>query len=368
MGWGYACGVATLFDQPEDWQPPARESVPVLAWVDAGQVGLLGVLAKMAGLRVVGVGGPWQGRGSGQESPELGELGWEACGDFRRAIVEREAKLVLVMSGGSLESERGGVADDEGVRERATEAGAVVLSLPAVMRAMAPERPMRSPGSVYQVPLFVRSPMMGDLREVLGALGRVRSLVAHFRCGAAHGVVGGRFFDAMTLAHVLLGEPEQVDAAVVGPGGGVAGVKVSAAGFDELRGDVLCTLRYIGGHAASIAASDCGGRWSRGFTIVADGGVVRATDRGFEVLDHEGKTIDAGGRQANTVGTGGGSDGAAVIAASIIRMTDPRTPDGEVFDAEAVLASCHAAALSARTGQGESPATMRHVRGAVRGR
>lgn len=362
----------SLFDQPEDWQPPVRESVPVVAWMDSAQAGLLGVLSRMAGLRVVGVAGPWQSRGSGQEEPDLASLDCPAIEEFPKAVTASGAKLVLVLSGASLDGGQACVADDAELRERVAETGALVLSLPPVMKPTPSERPMRAGGGAYQIPLFVRSPMMDDLREVLATMGSVRSLVAHFRGLPEHGPVSGRFFDAMALAHALFGEPEQVDAAAVRAGGGHAGTVLarghSAAAFEELRGDLLCTLRYTGGHAASIAASDHGGRWSRGFTIVADGGVIRATDRGFEVTDHQGKTIDSGdasGRQANTSGAGRGvhADAVAVMASALVRLTDARLSGSEVFDAEAVLASCRAAALSARTGQGESPATMRHMQG-----
>ncbi|MGP1347427.1 MAG: hypothetical protein ACTS3F_12285 [Phycisphaerales bacterium] len=375
--------MASLFDQPAEWEPPVRESVPTVVWCDRAQFPLVRRLEKMCGLRLLGVAGSWQyrataedgGEGAGGDGDEGGGVPGEMLDDVRRAVVEREARLVLALSSAPIDAmgdgSAGSAGDDEDLRAAAARSGAVVLSLSPITRLMGAERGVRQPGSAVQIPLFVRSPMMGDLREVLAHSGSVRSLVAHFRCGRGMSPASGRLFDAVSLAHAVLGEPEQVDAVCV-PAVGSGGVRGSVAGsFAELRGDVLCTLRYTGGHGASVAVSDCCGRWSRGFTITTDEVVVRATDRGFEVLDHSGKTIDSGGRHANTTATGlagrgpqdPNADAAAVIGAAIIRLTDPHGVMGEVFDAEAVLATCQAAALSARTGQGESPATMRHVRG-----
>jgi hypothetical protein len=113
--------------------------------------------------------------------------------------------------------------------------------------------------------------------------------------------------------------------------------------------------------------SDQAGRWNRSLMLVGPGGRIRVYDDGFEWVAPDGARVDASralgaSRASDAVGSaaGGAAPGrsAAVIAEALERYLGGREGTVPPLDSGRVLAMAGAALLSARTGEGESPATI----------
>ena len=113
---------------------------------------------------------------------------------------------------------------------------------------------------------------------------------------------------------------------------------------------------------ASIIASDQGGRWNRTTTLVGPKGRLRIFDDGFEWIGPDGAKVDQSRRATRKRGSDPDVPHAvAAIADSLSRMLDAGAPDPGPSDHAAILAAGQAALLSARTGQAESPATIKRM-------
>ena len=173
-------------------------------------------------------------------------------------------------------------------------------------------------------------------------------------------MLGARLFSACDLVVSLLGVPELVDAAYARP---VPGRPLHALPGDSLRGltgDMTLNLRFPDGRACGILASDHAASWSRSLRLLGDAGEIRADDAGFTWLDAEGTTIETW-RHPERNAEHTQCDGLDEIAAAITAMLAPVSPDEQRIEPASVLNVTQAALLSARTGQAESPETMRKI-------
>ncbi len=125
-----------------------------------------------------------------------------------------------------------------------------------------------------------------------------------------------------------------------------------------------------------MVCSDRAGRFEHLLTIIGPGGRIRVFNDGFEWTDARGRKIDesrrAGARRTSTLRkpaidqSDTPSPGASVIVEQVQRVMDlgaaalGGTP---IVRYPEVLAMAQAALLSARTGEGERPATLLRMAG-----
>lgn len=338
--------------------------VPTLVWLDEPQLELARSIADLARLRFVRAGS--SSRAGSQTI--AASLDADPFDDLRAAIASASAEegdpieLVLLLSPGPFGSE--GIDADaqavqaarsRGVRVISIEpvpASALVLAAGSWTRARHGTTPLEA---IHTVPLIRRSAVFRDATEVLQDFGGVRTLAVEAMCAAHEGSLGARLYSAMELIYDLMGEPELIDAAYAWPGAASSLHMLPGDSLRELHGDLTANIRFADGRIASIVASDRAGRWSRRATLINASGRLTLGESSWVLVRSDG-TEDRGrdlGSEAPLA--------AAAIADAVSRRLDPATPDDPPTDAPVVLAMCQAALLSARTGQGESPETIRRM-------
>jgi hypothetical protein len=200
--------------------------------------------------------------------------------------------------------------------------------------------------------------------EVIAQLGTIRVISVESMCGHGQQSLGARLYDACMACVWLMGIPDRVDAAYasrpIGPGRGVHALPGHT--LRGLSGDMTANLRYADGRCASIVASDRAGRWHRSLTLLGDNGRLRVYDDGFVWYGTDGRVVDSSREESRIRGAAAGeksSDGfVRAVVDQIERAMDTRAPAEPPMDVPGVLATAGAALLSARTGEGESPATL----------
>lgn len=218
------------------------------------------------------------------------------------------------------------------------------------------------------------------LREQFGA---VRSAVVQCLGAPADGSLGARLFDAMDIVQLFLGEPESIDASYTGPTPDASRPVYPLPGdtLRNLHGDLTANLRFSAGRAAALAASDQAGRFETLVTLIGPAGRIRIYNDGFEWTDPHGEKLDesravAAKRPRATTRKPRGAAAAEVPAVATLPPPPPLSPCGSALVQQIrrlvelgpaatagqnyarVLSMAQAALLSARTGEGESPATM----------
>jgi hypothetical protein len=364
----------------------------LLVWLDPEQVPLVRAAVEAAGLDIVAAGSPRTGR-SGEVAARLAEGtggSVEAADDLRAALASGRWDAAFLAAPGSF----GALADAQSGDREALRAcrsrGAIVAALepiPASALQLADGQWLEDGDAaadggaepVHLVPLARAAGPWLSATEVMADFGPVRTLVLEAWCRPHEGSLGARLLDAMDLALSVLGEPEGIDAAYVWPGTSAGGPSGGGGGGlrrlpgDSLRGlqgTLTANLRFADGRAACLALSDHGARWGRTITLLGPGGRLRIYDDGFEWIDPEGVRAHA------SRGIGAGRPGperaqpesrsAAVLAEALGNMLGSAAGGHDrrrqaPLDLRRALAMAGAALLSARTGEGESPDTIRKM-------
>jgi hypothetical protein len=194
-------------------------------------------------------------------------------------------------------------------------------------------------------------------RFALGTDLGARSAWVESVCGTHEGTLGTRLWDAFETLRALLGEAESVSAVYAAPSGPGASASSPGETLLGLSGTVAVTLRFAGGIAGSVLASDQASAWRRTANVVGPEGRLTLSDAGFTWHDAGGGLIDSGGEVSACV------TAADVISTDLARALDASAASDLPSDPVAVLAMTQAALLSARTGQAESPTTIRRMMG-----
>jgi predicted dehydrogenase len=338
--------------KPGSRTPVTKQRRPTLAWLSPAQAGLAGEIAEQAGLRLDLVGCSGADRPGG--ATELARtLDATPTDDLRSALASSSIEIVLIGSITPDECEHTLLAPDalRGLEQR----GVRVFSMaPPPGRIGDPGQGFGSgPGPIEMVPMLRHSPGFQAALTALEAFGSIRTVAISARCGLTSGTLGARLVDAMDAALALLGEPDTIDAAIGAP----AGAAHQPETLLELRGDCSALLRGSDGRSASVSLTDQAGPWFRGVTILGERGCLRVEDDAFEWIDPDGTLIERSER------TGAGVDPAMVIGQAIVRrlsgVIGPEDPRARLR----AISMAEAAALSARTGQAESPAKLLHLAG-----
>lgn len=338
-----------------------------MVWCEEERAEFLRAVARAADLSVVGAGCETKGRSAGVASV----FGCGSVDDLRSALTEGDCDLVLIASAGGF----GGASSpgDAGAVLTARQRGIRVVSLePLPASALELSGPWSSAGSgsgaggiravdaARFVPLARTSRSFREASEVLEMFGRARTLLVEALCRPEEGSLGARLFGAVEVLVWLMGEPESVDAAYAAPKSGLL-VPLPGESLRDAHGDVTANFRFGDGRAAALVASDQSGRWSRGATLLGEGGRLRIFDDGFEWVSTAGERVDSARQTKRRGETQEMPRSVEAVSEAISRLLDPATPDEGPLDHASVLAVCQAALLSTRTGSAESPSTIRRM-------
>ncbi len=330
-----------------------------LAWLNPSQLAFVRDVAAAADLQLVGAGCPVRA----QSGAVASELDVPCIDDLRDALHSFEADLAFLAAAGSF-----GTSPDDAKAALAFGARRGVVATMEPIPASALDlasggwAASRALDFVHHCPLARLSAPFRAAHEVLAAFGRVRTLTVEAWCSPREGSLGARLFSAIELILHVMGEPETVDAAFVPPDIDRPVRPLPGDTLRDLHGDITASLRFSDGRAANLVASDHAGRWNRTATLLGPGGRLRVFDDGFEWIGQDGKKAD----ESRPAGARRGVEGVHAVAAlkeSLERILDPGPTPEPPADHAGVLAIGQAILLSARTGQPESPATIRRMTG-----
>ncbi|MBX3380428.1 MAG: hypothetical protein KF805_10055 [Phycisphaeraceae bacterium] len=330
-----------------------------VVWLRPDQVSLAHDVAAACNLTIEAVGSPTRG-----ESTALAQkLLTEPADDLRSVLVETKATVVLLFDPGDFgkESEPAddralAAAKSRGVRIASLEP--IPASALALQNTTSSDEQLGSPESFRLLTLFRHSKRYRDAHEVIEQFGHVRTLSLEFYNSPEQGSLGAQLVSALDAVVSHLGTPETVDASFVSPAQGQSVYSVPGETLRGFSGDLTAVMRFSDGRTATIVASDHAGRWNRVLTLLGPAGRLRIYDDGFEFLGPAGEKIDEA-RHRRTVKSPPHS--VEILGDGINRLLDSHIPAPTPMDMLSVLSTAQAALLSTRTGQPESPDTIRRM-------
>jgi hypothetical protein len=325
-------------------------------WLGPRQVELLGRAIALTPLSVVAVGGAgahgFREQFSGRHEPRMVD-------DLRSLLAMTEAGMVILADPGRFgDGQSPGdlrtivAAAARGVTVASLEpmpAHSLHLSLPAWREASPVTRER-----VAFLPLARRSAAFRTAAELLHAFGPIEALAITTLGGGSEGSLGARLLGACDLLIALLDLPLSAQA-----------LHTATSEHPEtpellrgLHGHLAATFAFAGGQSASLFASDRAATWSRSIVMLGPGGRLVADDTRADWFDAAGlhvETITAPLR---------GDDLAAAVIADDLNALLGHAPRVAPADLASVLATAHAALLSAKTGNAEQPGELRRLSGA----
>lgn len=331
----------------------------MIAWLLPEQAEFVAAAAERAGVRVVAAGCPREGHTATVASA----LGVPPADDLRAVLANADADLVLLAAPVDAASLGGG---DLRPVVAAAARGLKIATLdpmPASALELAgagwltPINGLPPVDAIRFVPLGRLSRAMAGAAGVVETFGSVHAALLRSWCRSEEGTLGARLYSALDLVLSLMGEPETIEAAFVSPMLGRKVYMLPGETLRDLRGTITANLRFSDGRAAALALSDRGGAWEQVVTLLGPGGRLSIGDDGFEWIGADGKVVDES-RPAARARRATGADG---VAEGLRAMLEGGAPASAPTDAMGVLCLAQAALLSARTGQGESPATIRRM-------
>lgn len=336
----------------------------IAAWLMPEQIPMIQRIAAAVEVTVTSAGSPMRG----QSAAVANAFDAVAVDDLRSMLVSADVDLILLASAGTFGI--GSRGDDAEAVQAANVRGVEVATfepVPPTALELASGGWMQARGGGLPVEMLRFVPLMRlsrpfrEATEVLESFGECRLLSLESWCRPHESSLGALLYSAMDLILSLMGEPETADATYVWPAQASGMHMLPGESLAELRGALSANLRFGDGRAASLVVSDQGGRWNRYATLLGPRGRLRVFDDGFEWLSMTGEKID---QSRATTGVRGGPPADHVVTAAadaLSRLLDPASPDPGPTNHAAVLGMAQAALLSARTGQSESPATIRRM-------
>lgn len=331
-----------------------------VVWLRPDQVSLAHDVARASELQIEAVGSPTRGASTALAQ----QLKSEPMDDLRSVLAETKATLVLLLDPGDFGMENE-PADDRAI-SAARSRGVRIASLepiPAGALALQPnplesEEHSGAPDAIRMLGMLRHSKRYRDASDVIEQFGHVRTLSLEFYNSPELGSLGAQLVSALDTALVHLGIPETIDASFVSPSQGQSVYSVPGESLRGFSGDLTAVLRFPDARAATIIASDHAGRWNRVLTLLGPAGRLRIYDDGFEFLGPSGEKLDEA-RNRRTAKSP--PHWVEILSDGIDRLLDPHIPSPAPMDLLGVLSTAQAALLSTRTGQPESPDTIRRM-------
>jgi predicted dehydrogenase len=296
------------------------------------------------------------------------ELDSESVSDLRSAIAGTGVDLVLLAAPhefGATQEHRELIAEasERGVRFATLEpipSSAIQLASDGWYERDAMGLGMHAADRVRCLPLIRDSDALSGASEAIASFGAIRAMLVETWSDRAAGSLGARLYGAIELVTTLMGELESVDAAFVAPESSGSLRPLPGETLRDLHGEFTANLRDPSGRAAVIFASDRVHAWRHALTLTGESGRLHLREAGLEWTSPDGRVVESTTNEAplgGVVARAGES-----IARAIRTLTDPALRSSP-RDHAMILATASAALLSARTGQNESPATIRRMAG-----
>ncbi len=313
---------------------PMVDRPRIIVWADARQSDLVRDVADRAALALIAVGAEDDDEGTSLSR----SLGVEHVHDIRQAIQHPEADLFWIATDETIGPEALRLIQARGVR--------TVTSQP-IPASMSEALDAPADAAVRFVPLMRRSDGFRAAEDVFESFGERHAVAIQFLARPGESSLFSRLFDAMDILESVCGTAEQIDASLISPFGSTPDELV------DLEGTITANVRFSDQRCAAVTVSDQAGRWSRGVTVLGDGGCLRITDHTFEWIDRDGRTTEEDSPPPDSAG--GCARAVAGHIQHLIRERDSRTP---APDSKKLLALCEATRLSCRTAEAESPRKM----------
>jgi predicted dehydrogenase len=311
---------------------------------------MLARVASRVGLSVVAAGSPARG----QSGAVADALGAETLDDFRLALSRPDAALILIAAVSSDRIEPDEVALMASARARGIRLASLhplpsaAIDLAGSWASVPSAIPPR--GIVNFVPALRTSRVAREASDAVATFGAIEACAIESFAGPEMGSLGSRLFAAIDACVSLMGEPASVDARVPSLQQRAIPERPS-----ELDGHLTCHLRFADNKSATVVASNRAGGWRWSVSCLGPAGRLVFSNTGLVWIGPDGRIVDRSGPDARAE-----HDAAEALADALTSVCEaPAAPTaGEPLD---VLAACGAALLSARTGQTESPATIRRM-------
>lgn len=166
-----------------------------------------------------------------------------------------------------------------------------------------------------------------------------------------------RLYDAFHLIHQLAGNPIIIDATIKSPLGS------PPKKLTELTGHITCMIKLKDNRTATIHASDTSTVWTRRVNCLSNNAQLELTDHAYHLYQSETDENELKQHEESTViEESNQPDPASLIQHQWNRIISHQSRQ-KIIDPRHIIASCHAALLSARTGAQESPQSMLRISG-----
>lgn len=324
-----------------------------VVWTTPDQAPALAATLHDAGIQLVGAGCPDPAR-TGQVASTLS---CDPIDDLRQALTTTETDMVLLGDPGRF-GEEPSDADLEALRAaHARNACVATLEpIPATASGIAGtgfsdvlhQGILGSFASV--TPLLRYRPIIAELASVLETYAPVRSGVIAFTGCASYGSLGARLFNALDLTRWLIGVPSVIEAAYVSPRAGRGMHPLPGQTIRALHGEITMNLRFSDGRCAAIYLSDQFPTSTLSMTLASAEGQIRLDEAGFVWHNTGGDQIDSHESPDSALNSDAGA-----LRSQLSELCSGVSPSRPPIDYASVLSMTHAALLSTRTGQGESP-------------
>jgi hypothetical protein len=297
-------------------------------------------------------------------------LGCDTCDDLRSALTSLPVDLVYIAAAGAFGHKD---VDQDLTALQAARSRAVPVAtsdpIPAAAMELGGTRWMEAlhNGSLAELVRFVprtrRTKTADELHAALETFGVPRTCSLRLFGPAPLANLGARLFDAMDFVRTLMGVPETIDACYVAPAKGRGVHQLPGESLRHLEGDLTIHLRFSDGRAATAHLSDQAPATAFDLRVLGAEGILSLTPERL-TWRHPGGDVDRtaiGPEPTAPDGSDGPDPGEAALIAQLSNLCSGVGPSHAPIDYPAVLSMAHAALLSCRTGQGESPETIRRL-------
>ncbi|MFG0245975.1 MAG: hypothetical protein ACF8MF_08010 [Phycisphaerales bacterium JB052] len=324
-----------------------------VVWTTPEQAPLLDEIVRLAGITIIGAGCPDSAR-TGQVASALS---CEPTDDLRLVMNAHETDMVLLGDAGSF-GEEANDADLDALRA-AHARNVCVTTLEPIPATASGIMGTSFAEALHQgvlgtmasfVPLLRYRPILSELSTVLETFAPVRSASLTIAGPSALGSLGARLFNALDLTRWLMGVPSIIEAAYISPRAGRGMHPLPGQTLRGLHGEITMNLRFSDGRCAAIYLSDQFSASALSMTIASAEGQMAVDQRGFVWSDNQGQEVD----RHNAPDPHLNSDRGA-LQTQLTELCSGVVPARPPIDFTSVLSMTHAALLSTRTGQGESP-------------
>ncbi len=322
-------------------------------WTNPDQAPAIAGAVRAGGIELIGAGCPDPAR-TGQVASTLG---CDPVDDLRTALTTLDTDMILIGDAGRF-GEHPNDADLESLR--AAHARNVCVAtlepIPATASGIAGTSFAEALnqgllGSLASFgPLIRYRPIVTELGAVLETYAPVRSGMLRFCGPASLGSLGARLFNMLDLTRWLIGVPSIIEAAYVSPRAGRGMHPLPGETLRDLHGEITMNLRFSDGRCAAIYLSDQSPASEIEMHLMSAEGKITLCESGFVWTNPSGEQVDT----HNAADTSLNSD-AGALQRGVADLCAGVAPSRPPIDYTSVLTMTHAALLSTRTGQGESP-------------